>query len=96
MRFFIVTVYPQRTEVQEQTKPLRTVHARAWVDGTACLYQVKKGIDNDQNRRAWLGRGLQETHYHAHNAGATVRFEPVLPNARKKRKINENKLSIFT
>jgi len=95
MRFFIVTVFPKRTEVLETYEPLKTIHASAWVDGTACLYRVKKDVDNSQNRRAWFGRGLQEVHYHAHNLGSTVSFEPVGTSPLKAKPIHDKQLSLW-
>lgn len=95
MRHFTVTVWQFRVQIEEQTQPIKKIHARAVVDGDDWLYTIKKHPDNYQKRPVWMGRAYQNIHGHAHNSGTVVRFEPVHSKRTRKRKIHDKQLSMW-
>ncbi len=94
MRYFIVTVHPMRVQVDEIWKDLKTYDCSAVVDGDIWRYKIKRSSGISKNNRDWRARAYHHIHYHAHNSGAVVHFEPVHHQKRGRPKISK-KLKSF-
>lgn len=95
MRQFIVTVHPNRVQVDEIVKELKTYDASAIVDGDIWRYKIKKSPNIIKKDRGWRSRAYHHIHYHANNSGFMVRFEHVHRATRRKRKISDKQLSFW-
>ncbi len=95
MRYFIAKVYPMRVQIDEQVKELQSHDCSAVVDGDIWRYKIKKSANIAKRSIHWRSRACHHIHYHAHNSGEVVRFEPVHYQARNRRKISEKQLSLF-
>lgn len=95
MRYFTVVVDEMNIVISEQTELQGKYDFKAVIDGVECLYRIIKKKLNYQKRTIWFGRGVNAVHYHAHNIGAYVRFEPVHHASLSNRKIHEKQLSMW-
>lgn len=95
MRQFIVTVHPMRIQVDEITEELKTYDCSAIVDGDIWRYKIKKSSGIMRKDRGWRSRAYHHIHYHAHNSGTIVRFEPVHFQTHRKRNVSEKQLSFW-
>lgn len=95
MRYFNVVVGEMDIVIREQAKSQGMYDFKAVINGVDCLYRIIKKEVNYQKRTIWFGRGVTAVHYHAHNIGAYVRFEPVHHATRRNSKIHEKQLSMW-
>lgn len=95
MRYFTVTVYQMRVQVDETPAAFTNHDASAGVDGDIWRYKIKRSPNLPKNDRHWRDRAWHNIHYHAHNSGTVVRFEPTYAQRRRKPKIHEKQLSFW-
>lgn len=98
---FYVIVDEQSVIVRETQRGLTVAHAHAVVDGMDYYYQIVKDSSNvmkvggSKIKKAMFGRGINQVHYHAKNAGNVVRFLPVSRKQSKKKEISEYQRGLF-
>lgn len=95
MLYFIVTVHPQRVQVDEHSSELRTYDYSAVVDGVTWRYRIKYHNNLSKNDKHPRERAVHHINYHAHNSGTHVRFEPTYTRVRSTRKISDKQLSFW-
>lgn len=76
MLYFEIEVHSQRVVVNEVDR-LAIYHQKAWVDGQAWLYKIKRSKLFPPKDKGWYGRALDTIFWHAKNSGEHVTFEPV-------------------
>ena len=95
MRYFTVIVHPMRVQIEEVEKDFITYDAGAIVDGDTWRYKIRKHINIGKNDKRWRERAIHHIHYHAHNSGTKVHFQPVHSTRTRKRKIHEKQKSFW-
>lgn len=95
MRHFRVTVLPMRVAIDEQFRQFMLYDASAIVDGDTWRYKIRGCADISKHSPSWRTRAYHHIHYHAHNSGTVVRFEPVHYEPRRRRKMSEKQLSFW-
>lgn len=100
-RQFYVIVDAQSVIVRETESGLSVTHAHAVVDGDDYYYQIVKDssdvmkVGGSKVKKEMFGRGINQVHYHAKNAGNYVRFVPVSRKQTKSKEISEKQMELF-
>lgn len=95
MRYFTVTLHPLRVQIDETPAAFTNPDAVATVDGDKWLYKIEKHMNTIKLGLHWRSRAYHNIHYHAHNSGTIVRFEPTHAQRAYKPKIHEKQLSFW-
>lgn len=65
MRYFLVIVFPWKTEVREFQHPLGNVHKTKTVDGDVYHYSIKAANSLHPDDKHWMQRAEIQIDYHA-------------------------------